>query len=162
MIGRYVVTDVGKRVSSGKSYVVDGWHELTDDPVKVKVTKDSDDFQREKCALTTIKSEYVVKIIDCAENFDGEGSHAIMLEAGMGNMAESIKAMNQSAFDDMNKKAMCVMDAVLALQSIHDKYFVWTDLKSENFVSTLQLYSVLLSSSSLFLLSSLISHPIRT
>jgi serine/threonine protein kinase len=135
MIGRYVVTDVGKRVSSGKSYVVDGWHELTDDPVKVKVTKDSGDFQREKRALTTIKSERVVKMIDCAENFDGEGSHAIMLEAGMGNMAESINAMNHSGFDDMNKKAMCVMDAVLALQSIHHKYFVWTDLKSENFVN---------------------------
>jgi serine/threonine protein kinase len=135
MIGRYAIMEVGKIVSSGKSHLVDGRHEVTGDVVKIKVTKDFGDFQREKHALKSIKSQNVVKLVDCLEDFDGRGSHAIIMEAGKDNMAESVKATKQTGADDMNKKAMDAKDAVLALQAIHDKSLVWTDLKSENFVS---------------------------
>jgi serine/threonine protein kinase len=136
MTGRYIVTEVGKRVSSGTSDLVEGRHEVTGAVVRTKVTRDSDELQREKRALTTTKSENVVKLVDCVEGFDGDGSHAIMMESGMGNMAELVEAMKQTGFhDDMNKKAMGAKDAVLALQAIHDNHFVWSDLKSENFVS---------------------------
>jgi hypothetical protein len=54
VIGSYKMTLKGKQVSSGTSFVADAKHVDTDDSVKIKVTKETEDFKRERDALKLV------------------------------------------------------------------------------------------------------------
>jgi hypothetical protein len=54
VIGSYKMTLKGKQVSSGTSFIADAKHVDTDDSVKIKVTKETEDFKRERDALKLV------------------------------------------------------------------------------------------------------------
>jgi hypothetical protein len=76
-----------------------------------------------------------VKLIACYENYDGAGSHAIVLESGTKNLAMQVKAFKAAGRNDLHLKITWAKEVIAGLQCIHEEHHVWTDIKVENYVN---------------------------
>jgi len=129
----------GPRISSGKSAVVDAVavENSKKTVLKAKLSRNLVALQREADNLKALRTvgagarKSVIEVFDFLENYDGRGSHALVMEAGEEDLVGSVKRGGALSRKEFKKACAAVVEVLLALEK---KQLVWTDLRASNFV----------------------------
>eukprot|EP00624_Nannochloropsis_granulata_P003459 evm.model.NODE_27517_length_20774_cov_18.322662.8 len=129
----------GPRISSGKSAVVDAVA-VGNSPknvLKAKLSRNLVALRREADNLKALRAvgagarKSVIEVFDFLENYDGRGSHALIMEAGKDDLVGRVKKGGSLSRKDLKKACAVVVEVLGALEK---KQLVWTDLRASNFV----------------------------
>jgi len=140
--GKYSLLSTGSqgpRVSSGKSAVVDAIavNKSPKSILKAKLSRNVVALRREADNLKALRGvgagarKSVIEVFDFLENYDGRGSHALIMEAGKEDLVGRVKRGGALSRKDLKKACAVVVEVLGALEK---KQLVWTDLRASNFV----------------------------
>jgi serine/threonine protein kinase len=129
----------GPRISSGKSAVVDAVaiDNNKNTVLKAKLSRNLVALQREADNLKALRGvgagarKAVIEVFDFLENYDGRGSHAVVMEAGEEDLVGSVRRGGALSRKELKKACAAVVEVLVALER---KQLVWTDLRASNFV----------------------------
>eukprot|EP00753_Platysulcus_tardus_P001120 PLAT11077.1.p1 GENE.PLAT11077.1~~PLAT11077.1.p1 ORF type:complete len:1403 (-),score=634.28 PLAT11077.1:73-4116(-) len=108
-------------------------HSMTREVVAAKLYESPTEARRELHWLQRfLRSDCVVDVRDCVENFDGAGTSCLLMEAGRGDAATYVK-MQHSVMTAQDKFALMLRLAE-CVKAVHDQGLVHGDIKLENLV----------------------------
>ena len=73
----------------------------------------------------------VIEVFDFLEDYDGRGSHALVMEAGEEDLVGRVKRGGALSRKELKKACAAAVEVLLALEK---NQLVWTDLRASNFV----------------------------